>query len=166
MNDEKYPLKKRIANGLFVLMAVIAFFVVKDKLTEKGAEVGNVAVQAPKTKEDAAALMVGTWTYTKPLDRARDFPFQWIKWVVEKNGKMTIYYADPRDNDWGTGVVADYEVATDKYADTGERWFGIKNKKDAIWAIYDVEQKKLVLRLVGNQSTGAMDRGDKNPFSK
>ena len=108
--------------------------------------------------------MIGVWTYTQAIPSGDVFPFEWVKWDIRPNGKMVAYYARPVDDDWGKGEEFDYEVVTGKYTDTGERYFGIRPKSQAISALY--HQGALVLRHISYATGGAMQRGEKNPFSK
>lgn len=120
---------------------------------------------APTSTESAQSKMIGVWTYTEPIDTSKDtFPFEWTKWDIRPDGKMMVYNAQPTANSWGNGELVDYEIITNKFSDTGERWFGIKQKGYALFGIY--QNDKIILNLRPTYSTtGAMVRGDKSPFS-
>jgi hypothetical protein len=122
--------------------------------------------KTPTSKEEALQVMQGIWTYTQPIKDENKFPNQWMRWDVQLNGKMTVYYAQPRDDNWGTGTVLDYEIITDKYADTGQRWFGIQPKGSAIFGIYNNGMLVLSNLSLPESIHGAMKHESVNPFSK
>lgn len=69
------------------------------------------------------------------------------------------------DNDWGACTERkESKFVTDKYADTGKRWFGVRD--GAMVAIYIPESDTMEIRIARNPWIGIMKRGDKNPFSK
>lgn len=120
------------------------------------------SLQAPQSLEDASKRMVGTWTYTEPV--SDDYPW-WVKWTIRPDGTTVTCEARPSDNDWGACTERkDSRFVTDKYADTGKRWFGVRD--GAMVAIYVPESDTMEIRIARNPWTGIMKRGDKNPFSK
>ncbi|WP_407059091.1 hypothetical protein ACKZDW_13215 [Ralstonia syzygii subsp. celebesensis] len=124
--------------------------------------------QAPKSEAEAAERLVGTWTYTEPIDVSNDpFPFQWVKWEVRPDGTITSWNAKPTDNNWGEGVTAKYQIVSGKFASNGERWFGIADPANS-YTVGVLEAGSIVLHMLpaANRKAGAMVKGDKNPFSK
>lgn len=118
----------------------------------------------PTSVESAKTKIIGIWTYTQPIDPSGDtFPYQWVKWDVRPNGKMIAYYAFPKDDNWGKGKEIDYEIVTDKYSDTGTRWYGIRPVGTAIYGIY--ESGRLRLSKSFASTSGLMNKQDANPFS-
>jgi hypothetical protein len=121
-------------------------------------------LQPPTSIESAKSKMIGTWTFTKPLYTTSAFPFEWVKWEIKDDGTMTAWHAAPTDNDWGKGETKRYEVITDKFSNTGERWYGIEDNYTV--GIYQNGHIVLHFRSQMSGSTGTMERGDKHPFSK
>ncbi|NOT66386.1 MAG: hypothetical protein HOP06_10250 [Methylotenera sp.] len=114
--------------------------------------------------ESAKQHMIGTWTYTEPIDFNDDpFPVYWVKWTINLDGTMTVWHAHPQDASWGNGETAKYEVVTNKYGNTGERWYGIIDPDGFTTGVY--ENGTIMLHGIGQQHTGKMKEGDKNPFS-
>lgn len=119
-------------------------------------------LQAPQSLDDASQRMVGTWTYTEPV--SDDYPW-WVKWTIRKDGSTIQCEARPSDNDWGACTERrGSKFVTDKYADTGKRWFGVRD--EAMIAIYVPENDTMEIRIARNPWIGVMKRGDKNPFSE
>ncbi|AJF00067.2 hypothetical protein [Pandoraea apista] len=120
----------------------------------------------PTTEAEALDRMVGVWTYTEPINSSDTFPGEWVKWDVRKDGKMIAYHARPVDDGWGKGVEVDYKVLSGKYTDTGKRWHGIREGDTVIAGIYADGHLVLHDLTSSYKSTGVMQRGDKNPFTK
>jgi len=114
--------------------------------------------------ETAQKYVVGTWTYTDPLDPNNHYIWAWEKWVIKDGGAMDIYTAAPRDDSWGSPKPARYEIITDKYADTGERFYAI-HVLDSVQTAIIRPDGELCYSLMGNGGV-VMRRGDKKPFSK
>jgi len=72
----------------------------------------------------AREFMVGTWTYAKA-----DLPL-WVKWVVREDGIMDAYEAHPIDDNWGSPKTCHWEILSDKYGDTGQRYYAFHVKGD------------------------------------
>jgi hypothetical protein len=124
--------------------------------------------QAPTNEIDAQKRMLGTWTYTQPINFSDDpFPFKWVKWEIRPDGTMTSWNANPTDDDWGQGVSAKYQIVTGKFSTNGERWFGIADPENG-YTVGVFESGSIVLHMLpaANRKTGTMVRGDKNPFRK
>ncbi len=112
----------------------------------------------------AREFMVGTWTYAKA-----DFPL-WVKWVVREDGTMDAYEAHPIDDNWGSPKTCHWEILSDKYGDTGQRYYAFHVKGDNWLAegraiISDGDQIQWHPQMNGRLVL-AMERGDKFPFSK
>ncbi|WP_445368837.1 hypothetical protein ACH5Y9_05465 [Methylomonas sp. BW4-1] len=123
-------------------------------------------LQPPTSIESAKSKMLGTWTYTQPLYTTGAFPFEWVKWEIRDDGTMTAWHAAPTDNDWGKGETKRYEVITDKFSNTGERWYGIEDTNYHTVGIYQNGHIVLYFRSQMNGSVGIMERGEKIPFSR
>lgn len=120
---------------------------------------------APVSVEDAKDKMVGVWTYAEPLDFSNDpFPFEWIKWDVRADGTMTTWHASPTSDSWGSGETIPYQIVSDKYASTGDRWFGIEAPDGYTVGVYEGGHIVLHMRPAVNTKTGTMQRGDSSPF--
>lgn len=119
----------------------------------------------PQSLAEAAQDMVGTWTYTGSVDaNMHQYPWEWIRWIIRADGSATQCYARPVDDGWDHCSERKPELVTQKYADTGTRWYGMRT--DAVLGIYDPEADTINIRILGNIGVAALTRGDKNPFSK
>lgn len=114
--------------------------------------------------EQAQKYVVGTWTYSDPLDSKNPYVQWWQKWVVKEDSSIDVYVARPVDSSWGKPENMRYSVITDKYADTGERYYAIKVLGTAQIAIIQPDGT-LSYSIMGNGAV-PMRRGDRNPFSK
>ncbi len=117
--------------------------------------------------EEAQKYVLATWTYTDPINLGdpTQLVCHWMKWVVKKDGVIVAYTADPVDNSWGKPRMLRYTISTDKFADTGERYYAIHVLDTGDIAILKPDvlvysTKGLWMGLV------SMTRGDRNPFSK
>src|SRR5690606_3603445 len=88
-----------------------------------------------KTQEEklneAVDYLIGTWTYTgqglKSVNSQTGYTrYTWVKFVIKEDGTAVYYYAQPSDSDWGKPAITKYEPFTDKFIDTGERYYGVK----------------------------------------
>lgn len=119
----------------------------------------------PDSIESAKEKMIGTWTYTEPIDLNTDpFPVYWVKWGVKPDGTMTAWHAHPTDANWGEGDKLNYSIISGKYGNNGERWYGIADPDGFTTGVY--EDGHIILHGVGQSKAGRMERGDINPFSK
>lgn len=147
--------------GLFIFMLLL-------KVAESylNPVMENLGKPAPtiNSEEDLKRFAVGTWTYTEPIKAGQMFPWGWVKWVIHDDGTMMVYYAQPNADDWGEGELLTYEIISDKFQDTGKRWYGVKQKGSMLVAIY--QNNHLYLRKLDRQDAGKMVKGDINPFSK
>lgn len=148
---------KQLKNILFLIAITVAIMGIIGLIKKPNNRVEN--------EEDARKALVGTWTYTEPINTSADvFPFGWVKYEISSNGTLTAYNAQPTDNDWGKGVTCPSKIETGKFSDTGERWFGIRECGNSVVATY--QEGNLVLRLGSYKTTGKMQRADAFPFSK
>lgn len=114
--------------------------------------------------ESAQRFLVGVWTYTSPLDSKNEYVQNWIKWDIGANGTMQTFYAYPRDNNWGKSEQKEYKIITNKYSDTGERYYAIVPKGGAEIAVI-LANGRLAYSILG-EGTVFMKRGDRFPFSQ
>ena len=123
----------------------------------------------------ARMFMVGTWTYTgtgyrflkDDMTRTNGF----LKWVIREDGTALKYVAPVVANDWGTPQEDTWEVFTNKYANTGKRFYGFEfkhpNSVEIIAAsIVIIEPNGQVQFRVASDLVLKMTKGDKFPFSK
>jgi hypothetical protein len=140
---------------------------------------------APKfyelTGEEALAAarkhIVGTWTYTGPnyisnqavVGFIREEVIMWIKLEVHEDGTMLKYRAKPASDDWGKPMRATWTIKTDKYANTGERYYefcpSANNLEESFHRFFLNHNGTLQFRL-GSDFALTMTRGDTFPFSK
>ncbi|MBU1041294.1 MAG: hypothetical protein KKF77_09365 [Proteobacteria bacterium] len=114
--------------------------------------------------EKAQKYVLGTWVYADPLDPKNLYVDWWQKWVVKDDSSIDVYVARPVDGSWGKPENMRYSVITNKYADTGERYYAIKVLGTAQFAIIQPDGT-LSYSIMGNGAV-PMRRGNKNPFSK
>jgi len=114
--------------------------------------------------EQAQKYVLGTWVYAEPLDPRNQYVNWWQKWVVKEGGVIDVYTAEPRADSWGKPESVRYEIFTDKFSDTGERFYAIRVLGTAQTAII-LPGGALSYSIMGNGAV-PMRRGDRNPFSK
>lgn len=113
--------------------------------------------------ESAQKFLLGTWTYTDPIDSNNQYIGGWIKWSIHANGTLEAFYASPREDSWGKPEYKNYEIFSDKYSDTGERYFAIRPKGGAEMAIIQSDGT-LGYSIMGKGAV-VMKRKDVFPFS-
>jgi hypothetical protein len=107
--------------------------------------------------------VVGTWTYT---GQGYDLIGQkvWEKWVFKADGTMDEYNAMPNDNDWGKPEVQRWKAVSDKFSDTGKRYYGIQVEG---WLEPVILKENGNLRFHPSPDVDVeFTSGDKFPFSK
>ena len=108
--------------------------------------------------EEARKFMVGTWTSAKTTQF-----FTWTKWVINADGTILDYTAAASADDWGTPKKYEWEIITDKYINTGKRFYAFHVKDWATKSII-LNDGSVVQNLPDEKIK--MERGDRNPFSK
>lgn len=105
----------------------------------------------------------GTWTYTGDTQGGT---LVWFRFVVDKNGAMTMQMAKPAGSNWGEAVPATLVPATDKFQDTGKRWFGFTlSGSDSSFAF--IIGRDGTLSIMGeNGVVTPLEHHDASPFSK
>ncbi len=78
---------------------------------------------------------------------------------------MEVYDAMPSSDGWGNAKTEEWEVVTEKYRDTGERWYGIWVKGYIKPAVFVVDGGSLVFKPTDDPAD-IFIKGDKFPFSK
>jgi len=112
----------------------------------------------------ARAFIVGTWAYTEPIRADAQYLWSWQKWEVRSDGTVLVFDAKPTDNDWGQPQAMKYTIFTDKYSDTGERFFGFRFEGTAVGAI--IARDGSLLYTNTSNIVGKFRRGDVSPFSR
>jgi len=155
--------------GGFVLsmVGVAAFSVLVSKLMPDYAL--NSPSQIPKSSsinnvDDAKKFLVGTWTFTEPLNPNDAYFGNWEKWVIKEDGTVDVYSVSPTSDNWGRPESKEYEIQTSKYTDTGKRYYFIRIKNMALSA--NIVDDDLLGFTMSSSPPVPMRRGDKNPFSK
>ncbi|MFY3200120.1 hypothetical protein ACOTEQ_09455 [Achromobacter xylosoxidans] len=122
-------------------------------------------IAPPKSVTEVSQRLTGSWMFTEPVDpRLGKFPWEWIKWTIRSDGTMTECKAYPFDDNWRNCKDMKAEFVSDKYASTGQRWFGIK--VDLVYGVYQAKSDTIEIQIPGFPGSGIMKRGDRNPFSK
>ena len=82
---------------------------------------------------------------------------------------MDHYTAHPIDDNWGEPETRQWDILTDKYGDTGQRYYAFHIKGDGWFtegrAIISDGSVKYYMTLKAQDGL-TMERGDKFPFSK
>lgn len=118
----------------------------------------------PKTIEEVNRFVSDTLTYSNPITTENKKAKYWQRWVINKNGTMTIYRAIPASTNWGNPYSASFDIITEKYQDTGARFFAIRVIGTQLWAI--IEEDGALLVKEGDVTVAILERGDVFPFSK
>lgn len=148
------PLYKLAVLGCFAFCAVFVWMLM-----------GNMnSPQNPSNVKDEAsakAFVLGTWTYTEPLNK-NSF-YGWQKIVFKEDGTVDLYNTSPASDDWGKPMAEKYKVEQRKYTDTGARYWAA----DTGWS-YIIHADGTLRFNVMDGSTfieqRVFKRGDKNPF--
>ncbi len=118
----------------------------------------------PKSPAAAKQYVVGTWVFTAPLTLEMPHVVSWQRWIIRDDGTVDIFETPPASDSWGKPVTRQYEIATAKYRDTGERFYCVKISGSPLYATI-LEDGSLVVQ--GQDKVWAvLERGDRNPFSK
>lgn len=150
--------------ALFVCMPLIN----KIEKSSSNSEVQNnpakYHLSKPASIEDAKAMVVGAWTYTQPIDPSNQYFWEWEKWVVRSDGTMEVYSAPPRADNWGEPKIERYTIRTEKYADTGERFYYLSVDGSFLGAI--IHNPEQMVMSIGSNGEVPLLKGDNFPFSK
>jgi len=105
----------------------------------------------------AKKFVVGTWTCT-------DVGSPWTKMVVKDDGTVLMYGAFPSANGWGDPITQQWDISTEKYSDTGTRYYGLRFKDSPS----DDPPIGAIIKEDGTLSLSdcTLHRGDAFPFSK
>lgn len=149
----------------FVFAASLAFVVGAGYMALEGyAAHQATSPSSINSVEKAQKYVLGTWVYAEPLDPRNQYVNWWQKWVVKDNGSIDVYTAEPVNSSWGKPESIRYSIITDKYSDTGQRYYAIHVLGTAQVAIIQSDGT-LSYSILGNGAV-PMRRGDRNPFSK
>jgi len=155
----KWKLAIGVAAGLLCIVWAVA---VKNSGEAVRSGERIYALSGDAALEEARQFMIGTWTYTGSKQRFGG-PALWNKWVVKADGTMERYTAPATNDSWGSPEVVQWEIRTDKYSDTGERYYAFHIKGHETQAVI-TRDGKVEYRLP--DWTIIMEKGDKFPFSK
>lgn len=115
----------------------------------------------PDSIESAHQFLVGTWVYAEPLTDSNPGLLSWTRWEIRPDGTLIQQTASPRDNRWGDKETLSYKVISDKFSDTGERFYGLRVADSAMSAAI-MEDGRLLVQILGSQYHGYFERGDKD----
>lgn len=111
--------------------------------------------------DDVNHCAVGTWTRTR-------HDGLWERIVIRRDGTFEAFHAMPSDEDWGSSDSGTWTAVTEKYMDTGKRWYGMAFQGGGmLW-----EGRAAILNGCSsfsrniNQDYDEFRKGDKHPFSK
>lgn len=111
--------------------------------------------------EETRKFLMGTWTYCGVSEGS---DFGWHKIVIEAAGTMQSYVAPPNADDWGDPRTDLWEAATDKYTNTGQRYYMLKVVGKPFYRIIVDRDGSVLLRIADEALP--LKRGDAFPFSK
>lgn len=143
-------------------------------ITQAPREIENWRAQFPSNISsiaDAQRYVLGTWTFVDPIDLARrPYAMGWVKWEFKPDGTAFIYEANPKDVDWGKPQVLKYEAFTDKFYDTGERYYAVKFYVETrgytdMFGIIESDGSLSRRYRGADEMTLHLHRGDRFPFS-
>jgi len=134
------------AIGLLTVLSVLSF-------------VGCSVERKVESIEDVSKYAPGIWVGNSgKMDETYMF---WYKYIINADGSYIKYNAVASANDWGKPEISGSWVAgTNKYTNTGERYFFIDMEGDH--RLIFLSSTKLRL----GQSEQILEKGDKFPFSK
>lgn len=113
---------------------------------------------SPESNAKIIAFAKGVWTYTA----AGEF---WERYTFDGNGNATFQSAVPASDNWGESDRFAIEPITDKFFDTGKRYFGFRLKDSAIHFLIE-EDGTLAVYDVNKNAFVPLDHRDANPFTK
>jgi hypothetical protein len=118
----------------------------------------------PKSIEEAQRFVPGVWVFAEPLKTEVPHIILWQRWIIRKDGTLDIYQAPPARDSWGQPQTYQYKIVTDKYQDTGQRFYAVHIEGTRMGAF--IEEDGALLVRDSDKVNAVLYRGDKNPFSK
>lgn len=109
--------------------------------------------------DSAKEFFIGTWVYSEPLTGENKMPW-WERLEIMRDGTVKVQVASPRDTKWGQPEIQTYKVFTDKFSDTGERYYGIRMSNSSF--VYIVRDADVVAQSSLSPYVAVFHRGDKN----
>ena len=158
-----------IGVGLYGLyIAASAFNMAREPNEAETTAQSQTTTAEPMTEQEQRLRMQGVWVFAEPINTQIDaFPYEWMRWEIRADGTIVECNARPVDDNWGTCQTIQATPLTDKYTDTGQRWYGIRLAGTTRVGIYIPEQDIIrVYQRPAYDTTAVMRRGDKHPFSK
>ena len=116
----------------------------------------------PSDVSEVPAFVVGTWTHTGQDYRVMG-AVVWERIVIRADGTMEDSFGDPLKDRWDPPETKTWEAYSGKYADTGERYFGIRVSGWA-WPVVIASDGSLI--MTNADGNVKFTRGDAFPFSK
>jgi hypothetical protein len=115
----------------------------------------------PPHLDQAQRSVLGTWTYTgSGMEYAgRNY---WLKLVFNEDGTVNTYHVPTTDSNWGSPRIATYNAYTEKYIDSGQRYFGIKIEDKSAFCRVIVEvdgSLRYIERLPGGRDGNNISAG-------
>lgn len=119
---------KKIINKALWLLFAFAFIAA----TSHAASPSTTTPKNISSLKDAKKAALGTWTHADPLTdsdlNAMNMGISkkfWAKVVFRADGTCSYFLANPSDDNWGNASKCNWDTGTDKYSNTGERYFCI-----------------------------------------
>ncbi len=112
--------------------------------------------------EEAKEYAVGIWTGSQDIYGGI---IRWNKYVFNSNGSFESYGALASDDNWGdVAFSGTWETGTDKYFDTGERYYYIKLKWPGVVVSYPFVDGNLQVRYMTGGVGPILEKKDEFPF--
>ncbi len=115
----------------------------------------------PTSVETMQKYVVGGWQYSEPLTGKP--PYEWMRYEFKNDGKVWIAYARPRDDKWGETKEYSYTIISDKFEDTGDRYFAAKIDGLFYGRAIAMADGTLLLKTEGD-TYYRLKRSDTSPF--
>jgi len=129
--------------------------------TNRQSVAGPVSITSPEATRQAA---VGVWTNTYPLNTVVQMMFGWNRFVFREDGTYERYQAMPIDDDWSGPKRGHWKIYSNKYINTGKRYYGI-SWDDNLPLVF-VDAQTIQMRDCAGELMFTLKKGDAFPFSR
>ncbi len=151
----------KISTNLVILIMCLAGLSCQNNSRNDGKT--SFEIQLIDSEESARKAIVGVWTSSEPLQTMVQMAVGWNKYVFYLNGTFEYYRAQPSDDDWGKPKKGKWKVFSDKYINTGKRYYGIDWENYRPLIFVDAQTVKLI--DTNGSLLATLRKGDDFPFS-
>ncbi len=134
-----------------------------DAATKRSSKQTSIDPWVIDSEESARQAAVGVWTNSEPLNTMVQMVVGWNKYEFHADGTFEHYRAQPSDDDWDNPEKGRWKVFSDKYINTGKRYYGIdwENYRPLIF----VDAQTVQLIDTDGSLLTTLRKGDVFPFS-